>query len=71
MKEKLSFMRGLQKQAIEIGATLANKTSLALTDAKSGLRELDDKCAITDKLKTTGDTIAGLAQQADQQIRRP
>ena len=68
MKEKLSFMRGLQKQSIKIGATLANKTSRALTDAKSGLRELDDKCAITDKLKTTGETIAGLAQQADQRL---
>ena len=66
MKKELSLMRVFQKQAIEIGATLANKTSLALEDAKSGLRKLDDKHAITDKLKKTGDTIVALAEQVDQ-----
>lgn len=59
-------MRRLQKQAIEVGAALAYKTSLALDDAKSGLKTLDDKHAIADKLKNAGDTIAALAQQADQ-----
>lgn len=66
MKEKLSFMRGLQKQSIKIGATLADKASLALDDTKSGLKKLDDKHAITDKLKKTGDTIVALAEQVDQ-----
>ena len=35
--------------------------SLALGDAKGGLNKLDDKCAITGRLKKTGDTIAALA----------
>ncbi|WP_426088775.1 hypothetical protein [Janthinobacterium sp. PSPC1-1] len=66
MKKELSLTRVFQKQAIEIGATLANKTSLALEEAKSGLRKLDDKHAITDKLKKTGDTIVALAEQVEQ-----
>jgi hypothetical protein len=45
---------------------MANKTSLALVDAKSELKKLDDTHTITEKLKNAGDTIAALAQQADQ-----
>lgn len=59
-------MRRFQKQAIETGVALADKTSLVLDNAKSGLKKLDDEHAITGKLKKTGDTIAALAQQADQ-----
>jgi hypothetical protein len=66
MKKELSWMRRFQKQAIEAGAALADKTSLALDEVKSGLKKLDDKHAITGKLKKTGDTIATLAQQTDQ-----
>jgi hypothetical protein len=47
---------------------LADKTSLALDEAKIGLKKLDDKHAITDKLKKTGDTIAVLDQQVDQRL---
>lgn len=61
-------MRGWQKQGMEIGAALANKTSCVLADAKSGLRELDDKGSFTDKLKTASDSIAALALQADQRL---
>lgn len=66
MKKELSWVRRFQKQAVETGAALADKTSLALDNAKSELKKLDDNHAITDRLKTTGDTIAALAQQADQ-----
>jgi hypothetical protein len=66
MKKELSWVRRAQKRAIETGAALADRTSLALDSAKSGLKNLDDKHAITDKLKRTGDTITELAQQADQ-----
>ena len=66
MKNELSWMRRFHKEAIKTGATFADKASLTLGEAKSGLKKLDDKHAITDKLKKTGDTIAALAQQADQ-----
>jgi hypothetical protein len=66
MKKELSWMRRFQKHAIETVSALADKTSLVLDDAKSGLKKLDDKHAITDKLKKTGETIAALAEQADQ-----
>ena len=66
MKKELSWVRRLQKHAIEAAGVLADKTSLALDEAKSGLKKLDDEHGITVKLKTTGDTISVLAQQADQ-----
>ncbi|MDN2696621.1 hypothetical protein O0882_09840 [Janthinobacterium sp. SUN073] len=65
MKKELSWMRRVQKRAIETGAAWSDKASLALGDAKSGLKKLDDKHAITGELKKTGDTIAALAQQVD------
>jgi hypothetical protein len=68
MKKELSWVRRFQKQAIEVGTVLADKTSLTLDEEKSGLKKLDDKHAITDKLKKTGDTIAVLAQQVDQRL---
>lgn len=61
-------MRSFQKRAIETGAALADKPSLVLDNAKTGLQEFDGNHAITDKLKTTGDAIAALAQQADQRL---
>ena len=59
-------MRRIQKQAIETGAAWSDKASLALDDAKNGLKKFDDEHAITGRLRTTGHTIAELAQQADQ-----
>ncbi len=61
-------MRRFQKQAIETGATLADKASLALDGTKSGLKKLDDKHAITGNLKKTGDTITARARQAGQRL---
>lgn len=66
MKKEMLWIRRLQKQAIEVGATLADKTSVALDEAKIGLKKLDGEYAITAKLKETGDTIGALAQHADQ-----
>jgi hypothetical protein len=68
MKKELSWMRRFQKQTIETGAVWSDKVALALDDAMRGLKKLDDKGAISDKLKTTGDSIAALAQQADQRL---
>ncbi len=51
MKKDLSWVRRFQKQAIEVSAVLADKTSFALDEAKIGLKKLDDKHAITDKRK--------------------
>lgn len=59
-------MRRFQKQTIETGAAWSDKMALALDDTTRGLKKLDDKHAITDKLKATGDAIAAPAQQADQ-----
>lgn len=66
MKKEMFWTRRIQKQAKVVGAVLSDKMSLVQDNAKSGLKNFDDKHAITDKLKATGDTIAALAQQADQ-----
>jgi hypothetical protein len=62
----MSWIRRGQKKVIEAAAVVSAKASVVVDEAKIGLKKLDDKHAIIDKLKKTGDTTAVLAQQVDQ-----
>jgi hypothetical protein len=66
MKKELPWIRRLQKQAMHAAGIIADKTSEALGEAKSGLKKLDERIDITTKLKDTGDKIGALARHADQ-----
>ena len=66
MKKELSFIRQLQKQAIDAALIVSGKASALQVEATAGLKKLDEHLAITVKVKETGEKIGSFVQQTDQ-----